>query len=72
VKHSATHTHTHTKSTPKHADLGGLGVALDVGKEEVIQTDLATKQTGHVHFVGVQRAVQDLEKKKKDRENLVL
>ena len=40
--------------------LDGLGVALDVGEEEVIETNLTTEQAGHVDLVRVEGAVQDL------------
>ncbi len=37
-----------------------LGVSLDVGEEEVIETNLASKETGHVNLVCVESAVENL------------
>lgn len=42
-------------------DLEHLGFTFDVSKEEVIETDLAAKETSHVDLVGVQGAIQDLQ-----------
>ena len=37
-------------------------VSFDVREEEVVEADLAAKEAGHVDFVCVQRAVQDLQR----------
>ena len=40
----------------------GLLLALDVRKEEIIETNLTSEQAGHVDLVCVQRAVENLHK----------
>ena len=42
----------------RHLDL--LLVSLNVGEEEVIQANLATKEAGHLNLVGVEGAVENL------------
>ena len=41
-------------------DLNGLGVTLDVRKEEVIETDLSSEKAGHVDLVCVEGAVENV------------
>lgn len=41
-------------------DLDRLLVALDVGKEKVVEANLAAEQARHVHLVRVERAVENL------------
>lgn len=45
-------------------DLHFFGFSPHMGEDEVLQTDLTTQQLLHVHFVWVQRAEKDLERKK--------
>ncbi len=51
------------------ADFDLLGSPLPVGKDEVVEADLAAEEVGHVHLVGVQRAEENLKTSSLDVHN---